>query len=192
MRRITMLVVCTLALALFAGYASASTTTPPADTLKVNYFSNANTAGAPDGTVRITNPGTSGGNLCAAIYVFDQDQELSECCSCLITPNGLQTLSINSNLTNNPLTGVTLATGSISIVSTKTVGGTCPLPVTLTPTAGLRSWGTHIQNSNFAVTETEFIDSTFSSAEQGVLQNDCYAVQLIGSGKGVCSCGTGE
>jgi hypothetical protein len=187
-----MLVVCTLALALFAGYASASVTTPPADTLKVNYFSNANTAGAPDGTVRITNPGTSGGNLCAAIYVFDQDQELSECCSCLITPNGLQTLSINSNLTNNPLTGVTLATGSISIVSTKTVGGTCPLPTTLSPTAGLRSWGTHIQNSNFAVTETEFIDSTFSAAEQGVLQNDCYAVQLIGSGKGVCSCGTGE
>jgi hypothetical protein len=193
MRRTTMLVVCTLALALFAGSAFAATTTPPADTLKVNYFSNANTAGAPDGTVRITNAGTSGTNLCAAVYVYDQNQELSECCSCLITPNGLQTLSINTNLTSNPLTGVTLATGTISIVSTRVPAGGCPAyPYTITPAAGLRAWGTHIQNSNFAVTETEFLDATLSSAEQGLLQNDCYAANLIGSGHGQCTCGTGE
>jgi hypothetical protein len=36
--------------------------TPPPDTFKVNYFSNANTTGAPDGTVQITSPGTSPGN----------------------------------------------------------------------------------------------------------------------------------
>ena len=45
MRRTTMLVVCTLALTLCAVYAAAS---EPADTLKVEYFANANTAGAPD------------------------------------------------------------------------------------------------------------------------------------------------
>src|SRR5579884_2431461 len=56
------------------------------DLLKVNYFSNANTAGAPDGTVQITNPGSPTGNLCAQIYVSDPYQELSECCACLVTP----------------------------------------------------------------------------------------------------------
>jgi hypothetical protein len=40
-------------------------TTPLADTFKVNYFSNANTPGAPDGTVQITNPGTAPGSVCA-------------------------------------------------------------------------------------------------------------------------------
>src|ERR1700691_3116204 len=135
MRRTTMFVVCTLALALCAGYAAAATTTPPADTLKVDYFSGANTSGDTDGTVRITNPGTSGGNLCAAIYVYDSFQELSECCSCKVTPNGLLTLSVNTDLTSNPLTGVTLATGSIRIVSTKVLpSGLCPaLPGTLVP-----------------------------------------------------------
>src|SRR5215813_9108592 len=97
MRRFTVLVIC-MALALCAGSAMASTA-PPADTLKVDYFSNANTAGAPDGTVRLTNPGTSGGNIWAAIYVFDPEQELTECCECFLSPDGLRTLSVNADLT---------------------------------------------------------------------------------------------
>src|SRR5271169_6792013 len=128
MRRTTMLVVCTVALALCASFAAAAQTTPPADTLKIDYFSNANTAGAPDGTVRLTNPGTSGGSLCAAIFVVDPNQELSECCSCVLSPDGLRTLSVNTDLTGNPLTGVSLSTGAIKIVSVAPVGGNCPLP----------------------------------------------------------------
>src|ERR1700683_2607783 len=95
---------------LFAGSALAATT-PPADTLKVDYFSNANTSGAPDATVRLTNPGTAAGNTCGSIFVFDENQELTECCSCLLTPDGLRTLSVNVDLTSHPLTGVILATG---------------------------------------------------------------------------------
>jgi hypothetical protein len=194
MRRTTMLVVCTLALALFAGYASAATTTPPADTLKVDYFSNANNGGASDGTVRITNPGTSGGNLCAAIFVYDSSQELSECCSCLVTPNGLRTLSVDTDLTSNPLTGKTLNTGSIRIVPSKVpASGVCPVPTYVSPTASLRAWATHIQNGpGFAVTETASQDATFSAAEQTILQSECYAISLDGSGTGICSCGTGD
>jgi len=48
------------------------------------YFSNANTPSAPDATVRIINDGDTNGNLWAAYYVFDDSQELSECCSCLV------------------------------------------------------------------------------------------------------------
>jgi hypothetical protein len=191
MRRITMLVVCTVALALCAGVAGA-VTTPGPDTLKVDYFSNANSAGAPDGTLRVTNPGTAGGSLCAAIYVFDSSQELSECCSCYVSPDGLRTLSVDKDLTGNPLTGVILNTGLIKIVSTPTRGGLCPLPTSLAPTAGIRAWETHIQNSNFAITETASQDATLSAAEVTRLQGECYAIQLDGSKSGVCTCGVGD
>lgn len=191
MRRITVLV-CPLALALCAGYAAAATTPPPADTLKVDYFANANTAGAPDGTVRITNPGTSGTGLCAAIFVFDVNQEMSECCSCFVSPDGLRTLSVNTDLTSNPLTGVTLNTGVIKIVSTTSNSGTCPNPTVVYPTPAVRAWATHIQNSNFTVTETNSQDATLSAWEQTSLQNECHAIHLDGSKAGICSCGTGD
>jgi hypothetical protein len=190
MSQTTKLVVCLLALTLCAGMAFAGT--EPADTLKVDYFSDANTS-APDGTLRITNVGTSGGNLCAAVYVYDQYQELSECCSCLVTPNGLRTLSVNTDLTKNPLTGVKLSTGSIRIVSTTPSGGVCPLPYIgkVTPTAGIRSWTTHIQSTS-TITETASQDATFGTGEFTTLTNACYAVYLVGSGAGQCTCGTGD
>jgi len=46
-------------------------------------------------TVRSTNPGLTYGNLCAMIYVFDNDQQLTECCGCVETHNGLRTLSVS-------------------------------------------------------------------------------------------------
>jgi hypothetical protein len=200
MRHFATAVVCLLALAICAGPAAASTTPPP-DTLKVDYFANANTAGAPDGTARLTNPGTyqpvsgtsgANSNICAAIFVFDPSQELTECCSCFLSPDGLRTLSVNTDLTGNPLTGVVLATGLVKVVSTPTVAGVCPLPTRLNPNPAIRSWFTHIQNSNFTITETPSQDATLSAAEVSRLQTQCYAIQLDGSGKGICSCGTGD
>jgi hypothetical protein len=186
MRRTTLLLLCTLALTL-----SAFATNYP-DTLKVNYFSYAHTTGFSDGTVYITNTGLSGGNLCADIFVYDPNQEVSECGACLITPNGLQTLSVNNNLTSNPLTGKTLTTGTIAIISAKEAGSGCPLPTTaIVPTAGLRAWGTHLQVGN-KITETDFQDETLSGSELGALQNGCFAISLAGSGSGVLSCGSGE
>jgi hypothetical protein len=191
--RTTWLVVCTLALGFCtSAWAGTTATTPTADTLKVDYFSNANTGGAPDATVRLDNPGTSGGNICAAIYVFDAAQEMSECCSCLLTPDGLRTLSVNGDLTSNPLTGVTLNTGVIKLVSTVD-NGACPAyPYSITPTPALRGWVTHIENNTFALTETNAADATLSSNEVNRLQAQCKAIWLDGSGKGKCSCGTGD
>jgi hypothetical protein len=57
------------------------------------YFANNTAAGAPDATVRINNPGSTNGDLCAMIYVYDSNQEMNECCGCLTTPDGLRTLS---------------------------------------------------------------------------------------------------
>jgi hypothetical protein len=173
------------------GASAPATITGIPDTLKVNYFSNANTAGAPDGTVRITNPGSPAGNLCAQIYVFDAYQELSECCACLVTPDGLRTLSVNTDLTSNPLTGVVLQNGQVSIVSGITLpNGSCnPLENFVDPT--IRAWGTHIQNSSFAITENEYSDRLLGPWNDNLLI-DCYAAILDGSGHGTCSCGTGD
>jgi len=198
--RPTSLLAVSLALFFGAGFAAAQAAPPPADSIKVDYFDYANTAGAPDGTLRLTNPGSTGTNMCAAIYVFNPLQEISECCACLITPNGLRTLSVNTDLTNNPLTSPIVTTGSISIVSTPTVNAGCPLPTTVTPTsAGVRAWVTHIDRSRIAGKTSGFVataapssDATFSSYEQVLLQQNCYAISIYGSGRGICTCGTGD
>ncbi len=166
------------------------------DVYKVNYFSNANYAGAPDATVRIDNPGVTGGNLCAMIYVFDNDQQLTECCGCLETPNGLRTISVNNNLTSNPLTGVRSKTGVIKVVSAAVNNSPCDPTSNVTPTASLRVWATHIQNkvgSAFPITETESSDSTLGAKELSFyLQAECAFVNILGSGHGICSCGWGD
>lgn len=192
MYKTALLLACALVVLLLAGPVWAAVTTPPADTLKVDYFANANTAGAPDGTVRITNPGTAAGNVCASIFVFDPYQEMSECCSCLMTPDGLRTLSVNTDLTSNPLTGVALNTGVIKIVPTIPVAGACPLPTVVNSEPALRAWVTHIQNGTYAITETNASDATLSSNEVISLQRDCTAIKLDGSGHGVCTCGSGD
>ena len=40
-------------------------------------------------------------DLCAMFYVFDDDQEMGECCGCAITPNELYTTTVNHALTSN-------------------------------------------------------------------------------------------
>jgi hypothetical protein len=178
-----------MALVIFGGLAQAQTSP-----YRVDYFSNANTGGAPDGTLRLDNDGSAAGaNLCADIFVFDPFEELSECCSCLETPDGLRTLSVNTNLTSNPLTGVVLSTGVIKVVAAAPTGGACPVPTHITTVTGgeIQGWATHIQNSNFAITETASQVSNLSSAEESNLARQCGAIVKVGSGKGICNCGTG-
>jgi hypothetical protein len=164
------------------------------DVFKINYFSN-NAAPAPDATVRIDNPGLTYGNLCAMIYVFDADQQLSECCGCVETHNGLRTLSVRRDLTSNPLTGRVSTNGVIKIVSAAINNSPCDPTSNVTPTANLRAWGTHIQNpvgAAFPITETEFSDSTLGATELANLQAQCAFVNILGSGHGICSCGYGD
>jgi hypothetical protein len=159
---------------------------------RVDYFVNANTVGAPDATLRLDNDGAAGAkNLCADIFVFDTNEELSECCSCLETPDGLRTLSVNSDLTANPLTGVILTGGVIKVVAAATSGGTCPVPykITVAADAEIQAWATHIQNSS-TVTETPSQVSSLSTAEAKKLAEQCGAI-VASTGGGVCTCGTG-
>ena len=165
------------------------------DVFKINYFSNANVSGAPDGTVRIDNPGVTYGNLCAMIYVFDYDQQLTECCGCIETPNGLRTLSVNGDLTGNPLIGIYSKNGVIKVISAAVNNSPCDPSTNVTPKTNLRVWATHIQNkvgSAYPITETESSDSTLGATELANLQAQCFFIGILGSGHGICSCGWGD
>ena len=157
------------------------------DAYHLGYYGNAN-MGFPNAEVNIVNPGSTGGysefdfhgppygDLCANIYVFTSDQEMVECCSCFLSPNALRTLSLDTDLTSNPLanTGVVAPphAGLIKIVSSRVEGdsvgvsvnrttgacnatlqtpaGTKTLDVAAfpyTPYGSLRAWGTHVRET---------------------------------------------
>lgn len=160
----------------------------------VSYYTNAHTAGAPDSVLRLVNDGaisdtSPAGDLCASIYVFDAAEQLKECCSCRITPNGLLSLSVNTNLTSNSLTGTPPTRGVVKVLSSKPSGGVCD-PTATSLNIGIKSWLTHIQRSltGFAITEVETKDSALSASEAADLAEDCGVAIELGSGQGVCSC----
>jgi hypothetical protein len=90
-----------------------------------------NVGGNGDNIIRLINPnGAANGNLagakeqpvCAMIYVFDDDEEMGECCGCPLTSAQLATFSVEFNLTNDwGLTGGPEAgdhsNGAIAIVA---------------------------------------------------------------------------
>jgi len=177
-----------LAIALMLGIASGSALAQNVGDNSVyftTYYSNANTSGAPDGTVRIINDGDTGGSLYAAFYVFDDSEELTECCACVVTPDGLLSESVNKNLTANPLTGRINSRGVIKVISSASGDDT-----NVKPTAGLREWATHIQKTGgspaYAVTETLAADSNLAAGEQTLLQELCYFDGLLSGTP--CSC----
>jgi hypothetical protein len=190
-----------MALALAAGSQVARAQSAPitSDVYTVDYYSNANTTGAEDATVRVINPGTTSlsssqaADLCALIYVFDANQEMSECCGCFISANALLTLSVNNNLTSNPLLGSRLHTGVIKIVSS-VLARPCD-PTSITPTPTLRAWATHIQNkvgTAFPETEGESQAAVLGAGERTDLAEDCTVLRELGSGAGVCTCPPGH
>lgn len=163
--------------------------------LQVNYFDNANLGLKQDATVRIIHPGSPHGNLCAMIYVFDQDQQISECCGCRGTPNSLRTLSVQNDLTSNPLTGNPSTAGTIQIVAANAKGNPTCDASGFTPNGAFRSWATHLQvpsAGSVAVTEGEFQDTLLTPDQQDQLQNSCASIKKLGSGHGICSCGKGD
>ena len=176
----------------------------------LTYYSFANTAGFPSATVHIVNPGTSltkinangrplNGNMCADIYVLNNDQQVVECCGCLLTPDSERTLSINLNLLGNPdNVRLTTTDGVIKTISAPQnptcdpTGDRSPVK----PTPALRLWATHLQGGSVPslVTETEeeFAMAPLSSNELLNLENQCSAIFTSASGPGVCTCGSGN
>lgn len=185
MKKISLLVLAIAAMALmFSGNALAQGDN---SVYFVTYYSN-NVSGAPDGTVRFINDGDTGNTLYAAIYVFDDSQELQACGACPITPDGLLSEDVKTELTDNPITGRIPTRGVI-----KTVSSCSSDPTELAPAPGLRGWATHIQRATatsgaYATTEAAVADSNLTSGEASLLESLCYYAGLLGSGQGTITC----
>jgi hypothetical protein len=168
----------------------------------VTYFSNGNTAGAPDAVVRIVNDGdqattavegVENGPLWASLYVLDDSEEMAECCSCQVTADGLLSESVNKQLTASTFSARTeTSRGVIKIISSSVqAGGPTNFTNALAP--GLRVWATHIQRlasqtGGFYVSETRVADSNLGSIEKNDMETLCMWINALGSGWGTCSC----
>jgi len=197
MNRLSCALLSLLAIAFVLGVGTA---TAQDNVYDVGYFTNANAAGAPSAQLRFTNDGAySAGNdsqsLCANIYVFDNAEEMVECCSCEITPDGYLDLSVNTNLLGNILDHGTKPTRGIikELSSIVPVGTGICNPTFVGPEPGIKGWLTHVQKGatagTFSLTETPLTDASLSAQELSVnLQSVCSAVLSLGSGSGECSC----
>ena len=164
--------------------------------MTVQYYSLVGSqASGSDGSIVLTNTGVTGGNLCAMIYVFDQNQELNECCGCSISTDGVRTLSLVNDLTASPLTGVAPQAGSIEIVSSDPTQNPQCSATSLAPTGQILAWGTNMQastNGNYA-TELSSATTSLTSTHEAYLAKLCGFLNTLGSGQGVCTCvRTGE
>jgi len=189
----------------------------PPDAYQIHYISNPTVGGA----VNLTNAGTLGacmfgpsgcatdvGDICVNVYVFQSDEQLEECCSCLVTPNALVHLSA-LDLIGNPGNGVT-ATNGIVVKLIATIPGTGKIPGTqagpftgtfcspaypfdvtnLAP--GMRAWATTLHALTatapvtYALTEGKFQTETLSPGELTMVTNLCRFIVGNGSGAGIC------
>jgi len=148
------------------------------------------------------------GSICVNMYAFAADEQEIACCSCLVTPNGLYSASVQHALINNGLTPAVPFEAVIKLISTvPNVGSggveTCnPASISqanslgITPGAlanGLLAWGTTphgfptATGPSFQLTETPFLPATLSTAELQRDVQECQFIQILGSGQfGIC------
>ena len=183
-----------------AAVASAQDVGGPADKFQVRYASNLNIG---DSVINITNAGTQNTaagaltNICANVYTFSPDEQLISCCSCVVTPNALVSLSANSDLVSNTLTPAHPTSIVVKLVATAgTACNAANVPVA-NLAAGLRAWGTTLHAApttpvTYQVTETEFSQAGLSAGELARITSFCGFIQANGSGFGICkSCRLG-
>jgi len=178
-------------------------------------------AGIGDNIIRLVNPVGSASsafaqprNLCAMIYVFDDDQEMGECCGCPITPAQMATISVEDDLITNwgvvapHGEGIDNDSGAIAIRSASPNENNCLSFVTgqkapacnggCDPTIGfndnpaLLGSITHSQfipSSPPSLTEVElFDDGPGDPTNRTYLIRQCAALVGNGSGGAICTC----
>ncbi len=211
MKRLGVLPLAILAISLMFGGNAFAQNVGDNSVYFVTYYSNANTAGAPDQTFRIINDGdqataapegVENGTLWAAFYVFTDSQDYQACCACLVTSDGILSESVNKQLTAYEFSiRSELSRGVIKVISSSNGDPTSPVP-----TPGLRGWATHIQATTttfsggagssskavesgpWFVTEEPLADSNLSPTELSNLGTLCSYGLTLGSGWGYCPC----
>jgi hypothetical protein len=177
---------------------------------QVRYASNLNIG---DSFINITNTGARGaglaagtsasvtGAICVNVYAFSPDEQMISCCSCPVTPNGLVSLSVKTDLATNTLTPAVPTSVVVKLLATAPVGGSCSSSAASPgPTSsGLAAWGTTLHanvifanGGGYSQTETAFTPSTLSAGELNRLTQLCTFINANGSGYGICrSCALG-
>jgi len=213
-----------LASLVLSGVAFAQPPAPADLTYQVGFASNLNIG---DSALNISNSGATAGfyqptnttglgNLCVNVYVFDPTEEEVACCACLVTPNGLNSLSVKGDLINNTLTPAIPTSVVIKLVATIPTS-TAPSPNLTTcapqtagtvPAAGLLAWGYTLEPTvpagTYNAVAVHYIPSTLSGinnsayvgggaeTEYAALTAICSFIQADGTGYGKCgTCGLG-
>ncbi len=167
-------------------------------------------AGDGDNRLSLVNSTADNGTICALIWVIDADQELGECCGCPVSPNGLLTFSVETDLIDNwEISGDEFHSGTIAIDSVIPNNRLClgPGGVGTNPACnggcdpsqgqpditvpGLSGYitGSQIIGTHKSLTEREMIDEGNADAdEENNLTTLCSFVVSNGSGKGFCHC----
>jgi hypothetical protein len=205
MKRVGYVLFSVLAIALMLGIASGTAMAQGDNSVYfVTYYSN-NVAAAPDATVRVINDGDQGapqpaGDLFAEFFVFDDSEELTSCCGCVVTPDGLLSESVKNQLTKYTIRNIVPPRGVIKLISSSNcLGANCPGGPAFAPTTpipGLRAWATHVQsNANkypygaapYSQTETKFADANLGTAEKGLIEELCYFDYLLSGSPCTCT-----
>ena len=174
----------------------------PEEAYQVGYAANLDKG---DSVVNLTNAGTHSGTdpqgrICVNVYAFDPAEEMISCCACLVTPNGLQGLSVNRDIIGNTLTPGRPTSITIKLLASTPIGGTCNAssPTAANLVRGMRAWGTTIHAMPtgsippWGITEIPFARSELSASELSKLTSYCGFTQTVGSGFGICrSCQPG-
>jgi hypothetical protein len=158
-------------------------------------FINISNTGSSGGvTLQAGTSATVGGAICINIYSFTFDEQIVQCCSCPVTPNGLVSLGVSKDLTQNPLNSRGIPSNVVvKLVATSPIAGSCSgsaaAITSATPLAqGMVAWGTtlHVVGGTLQLTETAFTPATPSASELNRLGSICSFILAQGSGAGVC------
>jgi hypothetical protein len=191
---------------------------------QIGYAANLNIG---DSVVNLSNDGAQGGvfngifptagNLCVNTYVFDPQEEEIGCCACLVTPNGLNSLSAKSDLISNNLTPAvptsivikliasrpgTDKTGALTVCNPATAGQTAAFPLEV----GMLAWGSTLEPNStpgtYNAVSVRYLNGTVApgtipgpsvtGTELAGVTALCNFIQANGTGFGICkSCRLG-
>ena len=177
------------------------------DSFQVRYAANLNKG---DSVINITNVGgniaingaeSTTNNICVNVYAFDPSEEMVSCCSCIVTPNALVSLSVQGDLISNTLSPSTPTSLVIKLVSTDPTQQPCDPGVLEMGGVGMRAWGTTLHalpDGTYGVVESGFqfggnpADGAINPFERTHLSSFCSFIENNGSGFGLCkSCRAG-
>jgi hypothetical protein len=185
---------------------------------QLGYAANLN---AGDSVINITNDGAragfsgtnTAGNICVNVYTFDPQEEELACCSCLVTPDGLNSLSAKSDLTNNLLTPaiptsivikLVASVPATDLIGAYTICNPAAATTGVTPGAGAGNnlanslqtgmlvWGTTLEPAaspgTYSPVNVGFLNGVLGfSSEQSDLTTVCNFIQSNGTGFGICN-----